>query len=206
MEEWSSWQSSTLITFAEANCRMSGELVSVFGEKKLSVSIASMNAWNEAEDVWAKGTATNRESTQLRRPAGRALISDWSTKKFYNGSLWEVLPPATKLRQGNVFCTCLWFCSQGVSVRETPLDREPPDKDPPGQRPRWTETPWTETSGQRTPGQTPPSVQRAETALDRDPPDRDPPDRDPPGQRHYPPHHMVMSRQYASYWNVFLFY
>ena len=48
----------------------------------------------------------------------------------------------------------------GVSVRETPLDRDPPppdraplDRDPPGQRPPWTETP---------PGQRPP--------LDRDPP------------------------------------
>ena len=43
--------------------------------------------------------------------------------------------------------------------------------------------------------------------LDRDPLDRDPLDRDPPGQR--PPMdrdpHVVKSRWYASYWNVFLF-
>ena len=63
------------------------------------------------------------------------------------------LPPATKLRQGNVFApVCQSFCSQGegVSVRESPLGRDPPRQTP------WTETP-----------------------LDRDSPDRDPLDRDP---------------------------
>ena len=55
--------------------------------------------------------------------------------------LWcRLLPPATKLRQGNVF-TRLWFCSQG----ETPsLDRDPLNRDP-----LWTENP----SGQRPPWQ-----------------------------------------------------
>ena len=37
----------------------------------------------------------------------------------------------------------------GVSLTETPLDRDPLDRDP-----TWTETHWTETTtGQRTPGQ-----------------------------------------------------
>ena len=66
---------------------------------------------------------------------------------------------------------------RGVSLTETPLDRDPPwtetplDRDPSGQRPLWTETPrtdilWTEIP----PGQRPP---------DRDPLDRNPRDRPP---------------------------
>ena len=51
----------------------------------------------------------------------------------------------------------LFIGGKGVSLTETPLDRDP---------------------------------------LDRDPLDTDPPDRDP---------RAVKSRQYASYWNVFLF-
>ena len=76
------------------------------------------------------------------------------------------LPPATKLRQGNVLhvSVILFTGGRGVSVRETP-----------GQRP-----PWTETSLDRDPlGRDP---------LGRDPPGQRPPglrppDRNPPGQR-----------------------
>ena len=60
-----------------------------------------------------------------------------------------LLPPATKLRQGNVFTpVCQSFCSrgEGVSVREPP---------PPRQK-----SPWTETPGQTPPGQESP---RSET-------------------------------------------
>ena len=73
-----------------------------------------------------------------------------------------------KLRQGNVFYTCLWFCSQGGLCQGNPpwtktlLDRDPPwtetplDRDSPGQRPHWTETPrkrppWTGTPLHRDP-------------------------------------------------------
>ena len=84
------------------------------------------------------------------------------------------------LVQGNIFTgVCQSFCSQGegVSLTETPLDR-----DPPRQRPPWTETPldrdpWTETL----------------LHLYREPLDRDP-----------PPTITVESGQYASYWNSFL--
>ena len=75
------------------------------------------------------------------------------------------LPPQTKLREGNVFRgVCLSTgvslplvpCSfgGGVSLTETPLDR-----DPPRQRPPWTETPLDRdppTPVQRAAGQRPP--------------------------------------------------
>ena len=89
-----------------------------------------------------------------------------------------LLPPATKLRQGNVFTR---VC--GVSVRETLMDRDPPPKHQtkthPGQGPPWTENPpvWTETPRM----------------------DRDPPGQRPPG-RNRPPY----GNECASYWNAFL--
>ena len=60
--------------------------------------------------------------------------------------------------QGNVFYTCLLFCSQGrlcQGVLES-LDIDPPRKTsgqtPPGQTPFWTETlPWAETPRTKTP-------------------------------------------------------
>ena len=82
-----------------------------------------------------------------------------------------LLPPAMKLRQGNVFTQVgdsvhrRGEVGLRLSVRETLLDREPPPQTEtrPGQRPPWTETP--------------PRTQnhpvRAETPhIDRDPSDR----------------------------------
>ena len=46
------------------------------------------------------------------------------------------VPPATKLRQGNVFYTCLWFCPQGGGGSTThPPGRHPlPEQTPPTPR------------------------------------------------------------------------
>ena len=91
-----------------------------------------------------------------------------------------LLPPATKLRQGNVFtrvCDSVHRRGEGVFVRETLLDRDPPNRDP-----SWTENP---------------------PRMDRDPPYG----QKPPGQRpdrQKPPPCMVTSGRYASYWNAFL--
>ena len=53
-----------------------------------------------------------------------------------------LLPPATKLRQGNIFTgVCQSFCSHGVSARHPPP---------------WTDTPVGKSPGQTPPGQTPP--------------------------------------------------
>ena len=66
----------------------------------------------------------------------------------------------------------------GISLTETPLDRDPPDRDPldrdppPRQRPTW----------QRSPRQRPPGHRSSQTDTTRDPLDSDPPDRDLPGQ------------------------
>ena len=89
-----------------------------------------------------------------------------------------LLPPATKLWQGNVFtpvchsvhregCVCLWSWG-GVcrllgrhSLGRPPPGQTPPGRHPPGQTPSWAEPPWADTPhadtpGQISPGQTPP--------------------------------------------------
>ena len=64
--------------------------------------------------------------------------------------LIRLLPPSTKLRQGNIFTpVCQSFCSQGVSasglggVCQTPPRQTPPHPGqiPPGQTPPWADTP-----------------------------------------------------------------
>ena len=56
----------------------------------------------------------------------------------------HLLPPATKLRQGNVFYTCLSFCSVHGGgclphrLGRHPLGRHPPGQTPPTDTPRWT--------------------------------------------------------------------
>ena len=85
-----------------------------------------------------------------------------STGDFETALLKVLIPPARKLRQGNVFTpVCQSFCSGAqICIRETPLGPRPPDRDPRGQRPHLDRDP-----------------------LDRDLTDRDPLDRDPPAQR-----------------------
>ena len=86
-----------------------------------------------------------------------------------------LLPPETKLRQGNVFtriCDSV-HRGKGVSVEETPWNRDPTQRSPYGQRPPWTETPF---PLDRDPRQRP--------LLDTDPPlGQRPPRQRPPGQR-----------------------
>ena len=100
--------------------------------------------------------------------------------------------------QGNIFTGICLSIGEGVSMTETPLDRNPPGQRTPGQRPSWTETPrdpqtenptWTEAPGQRTPCTKTPSG-------DRPPRDRDLPWTETP--------RTVKSGRYASYWNAFL--
>ena len=75
----------------------------------------------------------------------------WNTKQVHMAN--RLLPPSTKLRQGNVFYTCLSFCSPGGSATHTPCidtpGQTPPlDRHPPLDRytPVWTGTYlWTDT-------------------------------------------------------------
>ena len=100
------------------------------------------------------------------------VFSYRSVKRNRSRSI-TLLPPATKLRQDNVFIPVRDSVHrEGVSIRETPLDR-----DPPGQRsPRDRDAPWTETPRTETiPGQRPP---RQRPLLDRDSPGQRPPPRD----------------------------
>ena len=106
-----------------------------------------------------------------------------------------LLPPATKLRQGNVFTPVCDSVHGGALYQGDPPGQRPPDRDPldrdppPGHRPfPWTENP---------PGQTPPLTEipspwtETPLRLDRDPVplDRDllPLDGGPPLGRDPPP-------------------
>ena len=98
----------------------------------------------------------------------------------------QLLPPATKLRQGYVFtrvCDSVHggggLCpGQRLPGRKPSLDRDPPWTETPQDRdPLWTETPF----GQRPPLDRDPLW--TETPLNRDTPGQRPPDRNPPGQR-----------------------
>ena len=114
----------------------------------------------------------------------------------------ELLPPTTKLRQGNLFTPG----GGGSSWTETPLNKDPLDRDPlhrqrpHGQRPPWTETP----SPRQRPSWT-------ETPLNRDPPGHRPsPEHRSPlwiktpwTETPLPTNHTVTSVWYASYWNFF---
>ena len=128
----------------------------------------------------------------------------------------SLLPPATKLRQGNVFtCVCDSVHGGSLSWRLPKTETHHGQRYTPRQRPLWTET-----SGQIPPRQRP---QWTETPLDRDPLgqrppwtetplDRDPPEQRPPWQRPQPwtetpldrDPRTVTSGLYASYWNAFL--
>ena len=89
-----------------------------------------------------------------------------------------LLPPANEVWGKAIFSQAS-VCAQrekGVSLTETPLDRDPPPRQrPPGQRDH----------------------------LDRDPLNRDPLDRETPLDRDS---QTVMSRWYSSHWNAFLFF
>ena len=94
-----------------------------------------------------------------------------------------IITTRNEVAASNVFpgiCDSVHRPGRGVSVRETPLDRDPLDRDPPDRDSPLTEFPWTET-----------------TSLDREPLDKDPPgaettlDRDPHTPRQRSPH-MVM--------------
>ena len=124
----------------------------------------------------------------------------------------KLLPPATKLGQGNIFrSVCQEFCPQrgwypSMPCRHPPRQVHllgqihPPDRYTPLGRytPRQVHPPGqVHPQGRYTPqGGTPP---RAGT-----PPRQVPPGRYTPRQVHPPPP-WSMSRQYASYWNAFLF-
>ena len=107
-----------------------------------------------------------------------------------------LLPPETKLRQGNVFT----LVCHSVHGGRGPLSGRPPPTETPRTETPQTETPWTETP-------------RTETPLNRDPPrtetpwtetpQTETPWTETPGQR---PPCTVTSGRYASYWNAFLFY
>ena len=99
----------------------------------------------------------------------------------------------TKSREGDVFPpVCQSFCSQGKGGLP---DRDPLDRDPRTETP-WTDTPQTETHRQRHPTWTETPLW-TKTPLTKSPLDRDPPWTETPC--------AVKSRQYASYWNAFLF-
>ena len=128
-------------------------------------------------------------------------------------SVFEELPAATKLGQGNIFTrVCQEFCPQGEGEgvclsacwdthppdqADSPPDQAdtPPDQaDPPGSRPPQT---------RQTPpqGQTPPWTRQ--TPRTRQTP--------PPQTRQTPPREADSSRRstsglYASYWNAFLLF
>ena len=69
----------------------------------------------------------------------------------------------------------------GITLADTPLEKDPPGQRPPGQRPPGQRPPWTETPLDRdSPGQRPHWTETpwTKTPLDRDPPDRDSLERD----------------------------
>ena len=63
------------------------------------------------------------------RPSSKSLTLSSRSWLFIS-----LLPSATKLRQGNVFYTCLSFCSQG-DIYHTPPGKTPPWADPQGKHP-----------------------------------------------------------------------
>ena len=103
-----------------------------------------------------------------------------------------LLPPATKLRQGNVF-TPVCHSVQGGSATpqgdipgQTPPGRPPARQTSPGQTPHWADRP-------------PP---KADTPLGRHPPAQCMLEYTPPCTVHAGI--WSTSRRYASYWNAFL--
>ena len=127
-----------------------------------------------SRNVWISTRNTGVKLTELKFTSKKSVSGIDG-----NSVCFPFLPPATKLRQGNVVIMFTGGFCQGNPRTETPLDR-----DPLRQRPLWTETHQIETP-------------RTETPMDRDPLDRDPLEKDPavqrppgqrpPGQRPLPP-------------------
>ena len=96
-------------------------------------------------------------------------------------AIFEFLPAATKLGQGNVFTGVCDSVNRGVCLSacwDTPPEQTPPQSRPPQSRPPQSRLPWDQTPQSRhPPGADPPP--RAHSPLGPD----TPPGADPPGSR-----------------------
>ena len=94
-----------------------------------------------SRNVWISTRNTGVKLTELKFTSKKSVSGIDG-----NSVCFPFLPPATKLRQGNVVIMFTGGLCQGDPRTETPLDR-----DPLRQRPLWTETHQTETPPDRDP-------------------------------------------------------
>ena len=92
-------------------------------------------------------TISSYSTARFRNPLVAGI--DWLVRKqYYNGCLWEFLPPANEVWGKVMFLLESVILSiggrglcLGVSLDRDPLDRDHPDRDPPKQRPPDTDPP-----------------------------------------------------------------